>query len=154
MNWSRTFRKWFYRVLFDRRVLRWWDRSPRRLSESLGRYGELLAERYLLRQGWIVLARNHRTRYSELDLVAVEDRTVVFVEVKTRAGHLSGNPAEAVDLEKQRRISRAAINYIRHHHLAPVRSRFDVVAIDLTDESKGVGLVHYRDAFESQVDGD
>ncbi len=72
--------------------------------ETLGRRGERAAVKYLKRQGYIILHRGYRILGGELDVVAVDGHTVVFVEVKTRTTHDAGHPAEAVDQNKQRQL--------------------------------------------------
>ena len=95
-----------------------------RRSRSLGDQGERLAERYLRRQGMKIVGRQVRVGGGELDLVAVEGRTVVFVEVKTRRSAETGHPLEAVTRAKQGRIVRAALFYLRRHHLLECAVRF------------------------------
>src|SRR5688572_21335059 len=85
-----------------------WDRGL-----SLGRRGENAAARFLQRLGYTIVARAARDAIGELDIVAVDGRTVVFVEVKTRASHDTGHPAEAVDEDKQRRLTRLALAYLK-----------------------------------------
>ena len=79
---------------------RQWLRS----RPSLGRRGEAAAARYLWWRGYRIVERNCRTSLGEIDLVAVQRRTVVFVEVKTRRTHETGHPLEAVTRQKQRRL--------------------------------------------------
>ncbi len=132
-------------------VVQWVRGWMRRLYDSrgphapipLGRTGERLAERHLKRAGYRLLARNFRAAGAEIDLVAAEGDTIVFVEVKTRLDIKAGRPEEAVDSRKQARIRRAAEIYLSRHraHNAPVR--FDVVAI--TGAERRVEL--FRDAF-------
>lgn len=111
----------------------------------LGRTGERLAERHLRRSGYRLLARNFRAAGAEIDLVAAEGDTIVFVEVKTRRDLKAGRPEEAVNGYKQERIRRAAGIYLSRHraHLAPVR--FDVVAITGSGPERRVEIL--RDAF-------
>src|SRR5262245_31627517 len=110
-------------------VARFWSRV--RPPLTLGQRGERAAARYLKRLGYRIVARGERpgAGRGELDLVAVDDRTVVFVEVKTRLSHEAGHPAEAVDREKQRRLSIAALAFLRRHGLLDYPARFDVVAV-------------------------
>lgn len=154
MGWSsigQTLRSLWYSLLYHPRFpLRIAARSESGLP--LGKQGERLAERWLLCRGYLILERNCRTRYSELDLVAVDGRTIVFVEVKTRSGLDRGTPEEAVDDEKQLRISRAAVAYLRKHQLKRVAVRFDVIAIDFAAGKERPRVVHYRSAFESALD--
>lgn len=95
-----------------------------------GKPGEDLACEHLARQGMRVLVRNYRCRAGEIDVVAEDRGTVVFVEVKERRGESHGQAVEAVTLEKRRRILRAAHVYAAQRGLSNRSIRFDVVAID------------------------
>jgi putative endonuclease len=124
-----------------------WLRLDRRLP--LGRRGENAAARYLQRLGYLIVARSQRDSIGEIDVVAVDGRTVVFVEVKTRTSQDAGHPAEAVDDAKQRRLTRLALSYMQRHDLLECRSRFDVMAVTWGDANKPPRIEHYRDAFEA-----
>ena len=137
-------------------VLRWLQslRSPK----SLGQRGEAAAERYLKKRGYKIVARGQRDSLGELDLVAVDMRdpfgpTVVFVEVKTRSSHDAGHPAEAVDADKQRRITNLALGYLRRHGLLNHRARFDVLAVTWPADQKKPTIEHFESAFECVGDG-
>ncbi|QDU77153.1 hypothetical protein Pan97_42150 [Bremerella volcania] len=118
--------------------------------KSLGERGESLACRHLRRQGYTIVARQDRTRLGELDIVAVRQRTVVFVEVKTRAADEKGTPTEAVDEDKQARLTRAALAYMRRHDLlGNCAARFDVIAIVWPDDKTKPTLTHIENAFEA-----
>ena len=80
--------------------------------KPLGRRGEDAAARYLKRLGYTIVARGHRDNIGEVDLIAVDGRTVVFIEVKTRTTHDAGHPADAVDEAKQQRLTRLALSYM------------------------------------------
>jgi putative endonuclease len=82
----------------------------------------------------------------EIDLIAREGDTLVFVEVKTRR---HGVPAEAVTLAKQRRITLAALDFLGRYNVQEVRSRFDVVAIVWPEERRDPQIEHIRNAFEA-----
>jgi putative endonuclease len=113
---------------------------------SLGDRGERLAARHLRRRGYKIVSRSQRGELGEIDLIAVDGRTVVFVEVKTRAGDEAGHPAEAVDNTKQRRLTRLAAAYLKHHGLLDYPARFDVVAI--TWPAGGTPRIeHFENAF-------
>lgn len=116
---------------------------------SLGERGERLAARYLRRKGYVIIARGQRNRYSEIDLIVVDGRTVVFVEVKTRTHQQAGHPAEAVDRDKQRRMTRAAEVYRRKHDLHEVSMRFDVIAITWPANERHPQIEHFVSAFEA-----
>ena len=116
--------------------------------KPLGRRGEDAAARYLRRCGYIILARGHRDNIGELDLVAVDGRTVVFIEVKTRTTHDAGHPADAVDEAKQRRLTRLALSYMKRHDLLECSARFDVVAVTWPARGRPT-IEHFKSAFEA-----
>lgn len=121
----------------------------RREPESLGARGESFAARYLRRRRYIIVARSQRDSLGELDLVAIDKRTVVFVEVKTRRSTDKGHPADAVHDEKQRRLTRLALAYLRRHNLLDNPARFDVIAIVWPDSArKPSSIEHFKNAFE------
>jgi putative endonuclease len=117
-----------------------------RLRQELGRAGEAFAAAHLERLGCEIVARNYRCRGGEVDLVAVEGRILVFVEVKTRRGGRFGSPLEAVDRRKQRRMITAAVTFLATHGGAGLAVRFDVIGI-LWDGS-APRLEHVKDAFQ------
>lgn len=116
------------------------------VSRVLGRDGEREAARFLRRAGMRVLVRNHRAPSGEIDLIARDGDTLVFVEVKTRR---EGVPAEAVTPEKQRRITLAALHFLRRHRALEVRSRFDIVAIVWPVGARTPRVEHIRNAFDA-----
>ena len=79
---------------------------------------------------------------------AVDGRTVVFIEVKTRTTHDAGHPADAVDEAKQRRLTRLALSYMKRHDLWECQHRFDVVAVTWPDRGRPT-IEHYPSAFEA-----
>jgi putative endonuclease len=116
--------------------------------KPLGRRGEDAAARFLKRKRYKIVGRGARDKLGELDLVAVDKKTVVFVEVKTRA-HADGSPEEAVDLDKQRRLTRLALGFLRRHALMECASRFDVVAVTWPAGAKRPRIEHFENAFEA-----
>jgi putative endonuclease len=123
----------------------------RTLRDDHGRLGEDLAHRYLRRRGCTIVARNYRTAggSGEIDIVAWQGETLVFVEVKTRSTVDFGEPERAVDAQKRERLLRAAREYLRRSEVGWDRARFDIVSILL---SKPVKIDWIRDAFHSQRD--
>jgi putative endonuclease len=109
---------------------RWYEEMPWRKRIAAGRRGEQIAARHLKRCGYIILARNYRAAGAEIDLVALDHETLVFVEVKARAGAGFGMPQEAVDHDKRERIRRAARVYAEWRGAPDLPARFDVVAIN------------------------
>ncbi len=117
-------------------------------SRELGCRGETLAARYVKRRGMRVVARGQRLRPGELDIVAVDGETIVFIEVKTRRSEEAGHPSEAVDTNKQRRLTHLALAFLKGHGLLEYRARFDVAAITWpADRGKPV-IEYYENAFE------
>jgi putative endonuclease len=110
--------------------------------QSLGKWGEERAVRELERRGYAILARRYRTRHGEIDIVAEDGGTIVFVEVKARETGECGSAAEAVTVRKQRRLASMAVDYLARNHVTDKPSRFDVVAID------GPILTVYPAAFD------
>ncbi|MGW0174943.1 YraN family protein [Rhodococcus sp. NPDC003322] len=96
---------------------------------ELGAFGEELAVEHLVGRGMVVLDRNWRCRYGELDVIAEDGGAVVFVEVKTRTGRGFGTPAEAVTFAKQARIRRLAGLWLREQARGWARVRFDVISV-------------------------
>jgi putative endonuclease len=94
-----------------------------------GRRGEDLACEALGRAGYRVVERRFRTRMGELDIVARDGDTVVFVEVKARSGGSYGTPLESVTWQKRRRLCGMAAEYLLAHRLEGAPCRFDVVAV-------------------------
>jgi putative endonuclease len=98
--------------------------------QALGKTGEDLAVEALTARGYAILARRYRTRHGEIDIVADDGGTIVFVEVRARATGEFGRAAETVTDVKKRKVTAMAVDYLARHHLANRPCRFDVVAID------------------------
>jgi putative endonuclease len=113
--------------------------------QQLGILGEELAVAELERLGYAISARRYRTRCGEIDIVADDDGTLVFVEVKARADAEFGTAAEAVTRWKQRRLVRMARDYLVRERVVNRPCRFDVVAIMLDGPAPRIEL--YRNAF-------
>lgn len=112
---------------------------------ALGRRGERAAERHLRRNGYRIVARNFRAAGAEIDLVAMDGETLVFVEVKTRRSRAAGAPEEAVDERKQKRMRRAAEVFARRYRADDSEMRFDIVAVDASGKRLEIELL--RNAF-------
>ena len=122
-------------------------RRGRQLSNrSSGAWGEELALRYLTQRGYVLIERNYRTRYGELDLILRDRDTLVFTEVKLRRGLGFGDPLEAVTPRKQASIRSMARQYLRDRRPGFFDTlRFDVVGIVLLGNAPRI--VHVKDAF-------
>jgi putative endonuclease len=124
--------------------------TRRSSTRERGRYGEALAEEYLRRVGFRILARNLHLRHSELDILAMERGTLCFVEVRLRSGGGFGSAAESVDARKQRRLIRAAREVLARGGLPRFSAlRFDVVAIDAGRRPPEIRLI--REAFYAET---
>ena len=134
-------------MILRQAVSRWLERVfPKK---TLGQRGEAAAARYLRRRGLKILARGDRSGPGELDLVALDRDTIVFVEVKTRQSHDAGHPAEAVDEQKQRRLTRLAVTFLKRHRLLERPARFDVIAVTWPAGKWFPTIEHIKNAFEA-----
>jgi putative endonuclease len=112
----------------------------------LGVSGEALAEDHLRGLGYGIVATDVRTPLGQLDLVALDGRTLVFCEVKTRAGHGFGLPQEAVDARKIRKLRQLGLYYLKMRpHRGPVR--FDVIGLTVTD-GRLLRVDHIKNAID------
>jgi putative endonuclease len=117
---------------------------------DLGRAGEQLALEHLERLGYELVARNHRTRFGELDLVVADRATLVFVEVKTRRATAAGRaPWEALHERKRRRVRAMATAFLGEVADRPRAEaiRFDAVGVVIDARGRLVRLDHLEDAF-------
>ena len=127
-------------------------RGWRRLfpKRTLGQRGERAAAKFLKRRGYRILALGDRLKHrDELDIVAADGRTVVFVEVKTRTSRTQGHPAEAVDAVKQRRLTKLAVTFLKRHGLLDYSARFDVIAVTWPENARKPRIEHIENAFEA-----
>ena len=115
---------------------------PRTRAQAMGAEAEERAARYLAERGLAIVAKNYRTRFGEIDLVAREGETLVFVEVRMRSGDAFGGAASSITAGKCRRIESAARHYLAGMHSEPP-CRFDVVTLD------GKETTWLRAAFEA-----
>ncbi|RME96622.1 MAG: YraN family protein [Verrucomicrobia bacterium] len=129
----------------------WWRRwfgggkGPEHLRR--GRLGERAARRHLRRSGWRLLAANYRSPRGEIDLIGRDGDCLVFVEVKTRSSESWTRPAAAVDAERRRRLSRAAMDYLGLLNRPPVKVRFDIVEVLLDERGRVREVRHLPNAF-------
>ncbi len=118
-----------------------WKDGRRQLGEA----GEDLAAAALKRQGYKILERNYTCPLGEIDLIARQGKTVVFIEVKTRTSARFGGPREAVHAGKQARLKRLAEYYLKRQRLDSALVRFDVVGIIMAEAGPRVEII--QDAF-------
>jgi putative endonuclease len=116
---------------------------------SLGKTGEDLACQELERRGYAIVARRYRRRGGELDIIARDGKTLVFVEVKAREGRAFGEASEAVTPQKRLTITRLALDYLMRHRLTDCPCRFDVVSIHF---EAGVPAIEvFQNAFDARI---
>lgn len=117
--------------------------------QQVGALGEAAAVRYLQGLGWQIVGQNVRGRHGEIDIVAVDSRTLVFVEVRTKRGRAFGTPEESLTSRKAQRMARCALDYLSASDASEARStdwRIDFIAIDLQGD-RVVRLEHYKHAL-------
>jgi putative endonuclease len=116
-------------------------------NKSLGERGETIAVAYLKGQRFAILERNFRCKGGEVDIVARDGKTLVFVEVKSRRNEAYGPPQLSVTPFKQRQISKAALTWLAKNGKQDCSARFDVIAIMLRDHEVPA-IDHIRNAFD------
>ncbi|UCE51582.1 MAG: YraN family protein [Desulfobacterales bacterium] len=114
--------------------------------QIFGEKGESIAVRYLKKKGYKILEKNYRTKLGEIDIIAKDKDTIVFVEVKSRRSWQFGNPKGAVTPAKQRKISKVALYYLKTNDRSNAKARFDVVTITATRDKSKIEII--KNAFE------
>lgn len=120
------------------------------MDNSSGAFGEDYAARFLINKGYGIIERNYRSRFGEIDIIAKDDRYILFVEIKTRDKRNLVSPFEAVTRSKQKKIIKTALLYLQRHPCG-LQPRFDVIGI-LTENggSSVLSVSHLENAFESK----
>ncbi len=119
----------------------------RKHRQDLGRWGETIAEEFLVKQGYRIVARNARTPYGEIDLVARQGDATVFVEVKTRTSASYGFPEEAITVRKREHLIESSQAYLQEHPELDGDWRIDVIAIQHFDPAKEPLIEHLENAI-------
>ena len=114
--------------------------------QKFGAQGESLAAWYLKKSGYKIIEQNYRSRLGEIDIIARDKKTLVFVEVKSRRSVRYGSPKWAVTARKQRKISMAALHYLKSTRQTGIKARFDVVAITANRDEPRIEII--KNAFE------
>jgi putative endonuclease len=122
------------------------EHNKRKRLKELGRRGETLAVQYLKKNGYQLIQRNYICKMGEMDIIAKEKDTLVFVEVKARTSTAFGPPQLAVNPAKQRQLSKVALNFLKEKRIEDSKARFDVVAILLGEGGDEIELI--KDAFD------
>ena len=115
--------------------------------QQKGTWAEVLAQNYLSLKGYTIVSKNCRSRLGEIDIIAKDNGTIVFVEVKAKASTRFGNPKWAVTHQKQKKLSVLALEYLKNTGQSHAKARFDVVAIVyLKNSAPQIELI--KNAFE------
>jgi putative endonuclease len=116
--------------------------------KKLGSKGEKLAAKFLKRKGYRIVHRNYRCRLGEIDIIAKQDDTIIFVEVRTKQTDEFGAPQYSITAAKKGHISKVALWYIKENKLINQSCRFDVVAITFSENSRKPDIEHIENAFQ------
>lgn len=114
----------------------------------LGGIGENAAVQYLESQGYNIIEKNFRCKLGEIDIIAADNDVIAFIEVKTRSSEMFGQPGEAVNYYKQRKIVKTALVFINNKKLFDWMCRFDVVEIIADDFGNIININLVKNAFE------
>jgi len=116
--------------------------------KKLGRYGEEIAAQYLMEHEYKIIHRNWRCKTGELDIIAMFDTTLIFVEVRTRRlTGTFGSPQEAINTQKQWQVRNTAQYYMHQFHKHHSLARFDFIAVELNKEGALLQIHHIEHAF-------
>ena len=125
------------------------------MEKNIGLFGENEAVNFLKKKGLNLLDRNYHSKYGEIDIIANDDKYIIFCEVKTRKDGIFSKPAEAVDEEKQKKILKTASIYLQQHKSLNLQPKFDVIEIiyeDFNGEEKVKSINHIENAFWMEED--
>jgi putative endonuclease len=111
-----------------------------------GRKGETIAAAFLKNTGYQIVGTNYRCPLGEIDIIARDQDELVFIEVKTRKSTALGYPEQAVDVTKQKKMSRLALWYLEHNNMHDAKARFDVVAVTMSQSEPEIRLI--KNAFD------
>lgn len=118
-----------------------------RHSQKIGLQGENAASKFLVKQGYEIVIRNYHSRFGEVDIIAQNEKNIIFVEVKTREKNTKFSAKEAVDVQKQKRIAKTALLYLSEHHVN-LQPRFDVIEVLVEKKSDlFIKINHIENAF-------
>ena len=117
-------------------------------TRNFGKNSEILAADFLQQQGYKIIELNYRCNLGEIDIIAKQGETLVFVEVKARNSYRRGNPKEALSYAKRKRISQIAMFYMKKNGQMRVKARFDVVAIHPSENVEEPRIELIKNAFE------
>ncbi|MDD5031558.1 MAG: YraN family protein [Patescibacteria group bacterium] len=112
---------------------------------EVGKFGENLAKNYLLKKGYEIIGENVKISFQEIDIIARQEKMLVFIEVKTRLSSAFGGAEDAFDFRKSGYLEKALESYIYKNNLDENLIRLDFISIDLNREKKIAKIKHYKD---------
>ena len=116
---------------------------------NFAKFGEEAACEFLKKNSYKILARNYKNKLGEIDIIAQDQETICFVEVKSRHSDKFGLPQEAILGHKQRQLSRVALSFLKENNLLDKKARFDVVSVMHSQENPKLDLI--KNAFELEA---
>jgi len=116
-------------------------------KQKVGRFGEVLACNYLIRRGYKIIEKNIKISYQELDIIARQQKKIIFVEVKTRASKILGPADEAISSQKIKSLKKAIEEYVYSKNITSKNIRLDLISIDIDRHKKIAKIKHYKDIF-------
>ncbi|MFA5360184.1 MAG: YraN family protein [Patescibacteria group bacterium] len=114
-------------------------------NQRIGKFGEILAKNYLIRHGYKIIDTNVKLSYQELDIIALKDDLIIFIEVKTRVSQFYGPAENAFQLNKIERFRRGIEMYINNKKLYVEEIRADLITVDIDHIKKTAKIKHYKD---------
>jgi len=118
--------------------------------KDTGNQGELIAQNYLKKHGYNIIEKNFRSRFGEIDIIAKQNDTLVFVEVRTKKSRSFGIPEESITATKARHLMHTAYYYRQNHKKLPESWRIDFLAIELDDDDKPLRVNLIENAIEEE----
>jgi putative endonuclease len=114
--------------------------------QTFGRESESIAVKHLKKHGYKILEQNYRSKLGEIDIIAKDKKTLVFVEVKARRSDRYGSPKWAITPQKKRQVSKVALYYLKVTKQTNVKARFDVVTVRSLESKPQIEII--KNAFE------
>ncbi len=114
-------------------------------QQEFGRQGEVYALKYLVAEGYEILEQNYRSKFGEIDIIALDSGSIVFIEVKSRKRGTYGSAKQAITYAKQKKLSKTALYYLKTTKQFHMKARFDVVAIDIHQGNMKIDIL--KNAF-------
>ena len=116
-------------------------------KQKIGKFGEETAEKYLIKNGYKIIAKNVKTSYQEIDIIANIKEKIIIVEVKTALSQKYGPPEENMSRKKIQNLKTALTLYIDKNGLNPDNARIDLITVTINKLKKTANIKHYKDVY-------